>query len=66
MKKIVILSALGLFFTACDDSDSCHCEVFENLGTETQPEWRYIGSLDGTCDDVIKEEGKLYDTVNCE
>lgn len=65
MRKL--LTILGVAFLAsCESSDTCHCEVFENIGTEEQPQLRYIGSLDGNCDKQIKEEKKVYQSVSCE
>lgn len=66
MKKIFILSFISFAFASCEKGEDCHCEVFENIGTETQPSLRYIGSLDGNCDNVIREENKIYQSVNCE
>jgi len=69
MKKIFTLLGIisGIAFLAsCESSDSCHCEVFENIGTEEQPQLRYIGSLDGNCDGVNKEENKVYQNVSCD
>lgn len=65
MKKILFILSI-IFFAGCESSDSCHCEVFENIGTEEQPQLRYIGSLDGNCDQQIKEEEKIYQTVSCD
>jgi len=65
MKKILLL--LGLMtFIGCETSENCHCEVFENIGTEEQPQLRYIGSLDGHCDEQIKEDEKTYQSVSCD
>jgi len=65
MKKL--LTILGIAFLAsCESSDSCHCEVSENIGTEEQPQLRYIGSLDGNCDNITKEENKFYQSVSCD
>jgi len=65
MKKV--LTILGIAFLAsCESSESCHCEVYENIGTEDQPQLRYIGSLDGRCDDKIKEKDKVYQTMSCD
>lgn len=65
MKKILILIAI-VITVSCETADNCHCEVFENIGTEERPQLRYIGSLDGHCDSVIKEEEKIYQSVSCE
>ena len=66
MKKI--LTILGIVLLAsCESSDTCHCEVFENIGTEEQPQLRYIGSLDGNCDQQQNiDEEKVYQSVSCE
>ncbi len=65
MKKL--LTILGIAFLAsCESSETCHCEVFENIGTEEQPQLRYLGSLDGNCDQQIKEEEKVYQSVSCD
>ena len=62
-----MITIIGIAFLAsCETSDTCHCEVFENIGTEEQPQLRYIGSLDGNCNDVIKEEEKVYQSVSCD
>lgn len=65
MKKTLLLFGLTLFI-GCETSENCHCEVFENIGTEEQPQLRYIGSLDGPCDEQIKEEDKVYQNVSCD
>ncbi|SEH72635.1 hypothetical protein SAMN02927937_01081 [Paenimyroides aquimaris] len=69
MKKLLtilgIVSGIAIW-VSCESSDSCHCEVFENIGTEEQPQLRYIGSLDGTCDGVNQEENKVYQNVSCD
>jgi len=65
MKKILTIIGIA-FLASCETSDTCHCEVFENIGTEEQPQLRYIGSLDGNCNDVIKEEEKVYQSVSCD
>jgi len=65
MKKLIALSMFALVFSSCDTDDKCHCEVFENIGTEEEPIYRYIGSMDGKCDDHVLEEDLLYDTVSC-
>ncbi len=65
MKKIMILFGL-MMVMGCESSEDCHCEVFENIGTEEQPQLRYIGSLDGHCDEQILEDDKVYQSVNCE
>lgn len=65
MKKILTIIGIA-FLASCETSDTCHCEVFENIGTEEQPKLRYIGSLDGNCNDVIKEEEKVYQSVSCD
>ncbi|MBS7321441.1 MAG: hypothetical protein KIG55_07610, partial [Myroides sp.] len=65
MKKILTIIGIA-FLVSCESSDTCHCEVFENIGTEEQPQLRYIGSLDGNCNDVIKEEEKVYQSVSCD
>jgi len=65
MKKL--LTILGIAFLAsCESSDTCTCEVYENIGTEEQPQLRYIGRLDGSCDGVTKEEEKVYQSVSCD
>ena len=65
MKKL--LTILGIAFLAsCESSDTCTCEVYENIGTEEQPQLRYIGSLNGSCDGVTKEEDKVYQSVSCD
>jgi len=66
MKKILVLGLLAISLGSCETEDTCHCEVFENIGTESNPSFRYIGSLDGKCSDQIQEEGLIYDTVSCE
>ena len=65
MKKILTIIGIA-FLASCETSDTCHCEVFENIGTEEQPQLRYIGSLDGNCNDVIKDEEKVYQSVSCD
>ena len=65
MKKILTIIGIA-FLASCETSDTCHCEVFENIGTEEQPQLRYIGSLDGNCNDVIKEEEKVHQSVSCD
>ena len=65
MKKILTIIGIA-FLASCESSDTCHCEVFENIGTEEQPQLRYIGSLDGNCNDVIKDEEKVYQSVSCD
>ena len=65
MKKLLIIFGIA-FLTSCESSDNCHCEVFENIGTEEQPQLRYLGSLDGNCDGQIKEEEKVYQSVGCD
>lgn len=62
-----LLTILGILFLAgCESSDNCHCEVFENIGTEEQPQLRYIGSLDGNCDGQQKDEKYIYQSVSCD
>lgn len=65
MKRLITIVGIA-FLASCESSDSCHCEVFENIGTEDKPQLRYLGSLDGSCDDKIKEEDKVYQSVSCE
>lgn len=65
MKKILTIIGIA-FLASCESSDTCHCEVFENIGIEEQPQLRYIGSLDGNCNDVIQEEEKVYQSVSCD
>lgn len=65
MKKLLIIIGI-VFFVGCESSDTCHCEVYENIGTEEKPQLRYIGSLDGNCEDKIKEEDKIYQNVSCD
>lgn len=62
-----LLTMLGIVFLAsCETSDNCHCEVFENIGTEEKPQLRYLGSLDGDCDSQKKEEKYVYQSVSCD
>lgn len=65
MKKIIALLGMA-FFVSCETSDSCQCEVYENIGTEEQPQFRYIGAQNGSCDNIVKEEKYRYDSVNCQ
>ncbi|WKW45703.1 hypothetical protein P3875_07880 [Myroides sp. JBRI-B21084] len=65
MKKIIMFVSVA-FFASCESSDTCHCEVFENIGTEEQPQLRYIGTLDGNCDGKVKDEDKIYQNVSCD
>ena len=65
MKKLLTIIGIA-FLASCETSDTCHCEVFENIGAEEQPQLRYIGSLDGNCNDVIKDEEKVYQSVSCD
>ncbi len=65
MKKIIMFVSV-VFFASCESSDTCHCEVFENIGTEEQPQLRYIGTLDGNCDGKVKDEDKIYQNVSCD
>ena len=65
MKKL--LGLLGVIFLAsCETSETCHCEVFENIGTEDKPQLRFIGSLDGNCNDQVPKENYVYQSVSCE
>lgn len=65
MKKIIAIIGIA-FLASCETSDTCHCEVFENIGTEEKPQLRYIGSIDGNCNNVTQEEKKVYQNVSCE
>ena len=65
MKKL--LGILGVIFLAsCETSDTCHCEIFENIGTDNEPQLRFIGSTDGSCEDKVKDEKYIYQSVSCE
>jgi len=65
MKKILFILGI-VFFASCESSDNCHCEVYENIGTEEAPQLRFIGKLDGDCESQEQKEGYIYQTVSCE
>ncbi|HUH26181.1 MAG TPA: hypothetical protein VLY87_06110 [Flavobacterium sp.] len=64
MKKILFIIGI-ISFASCETSDTCSCEVYENIGTEEKPQLRYIGKLEGDCESQVQEEKYVYQTVNC-
>lgn len=65
MKKIIVLLGV-VFLSSCETSDTCQCEVYENIGTEEQPQLRFIGKLDGNCESQTKKEEYIYQSVSCD